>query len=183
MASRPNGMFTRKVRVVSPFFGDPVFNVAAVPYASGDMWATLGNAKHVRSFSVKVQPENNLSLLDDGEVTFMELARNSVAAYHAKTVDVTVTGDPKSSRQLDKGNVIGTMRQVLGYSGTSKVRAVVSSEEGSQVLDFLKISQVVKGSIDRFPKDVESDWKSRKNFLLSRFDGIKKHGNDPTHKQ
>lgn len=154
-------------------FGNPSYKTKPTPYAVSDVWTELKSAKEVRAFSIKVQPEENLSLFDDGQSPLMELARASVTAYHGHSIEISITAGAKS--KLDKENVTRTMLQVLGFKGTRKAKAVVAGVEGQFLLDFLNLHRAETGKIERFSEDVDADWRARKTFLLANYYAIRSH--------
>lgn len=162
-----------KFAVYLSHFGTPSYKTKATPYAVSDVWTELKSAKEVRAFSVKVQPEENLSLFDDGQSPLMDLARASVSAYHGHTIEISIVAAAKS--KLDKGNVTRTIMQVLGFSGTRKAKAIVASADGPFLLDFLNRHRTETGKIERFSDDIEDDYRSRKNFLLTSYHAIRNH--------
>lgn len=154
-------------------FGSPKYKTDPVPYTVGDVWSELESAKQVRSFSIKVQPEDNLLLFDPGHSDLMELARHSARAYLGDAIEITISAVSQS--KLDKGNVTRTLMQLLKFGGIKKAKAVVSNSDGQFLLDFLNMHRSETGNIERYSEDVDADWRARRGFLLTSYYALRKH--------
>lgn len=172
------GCTPEKFGVYLAQFGTPVYLSSPTPYTTHDAWDEIETGSGiVSSFTVKVAPERNLALLDQGDDPLIELARKSVNAYKGQSLDITVAIDKSSDTSLDKGNVTRTLKRALSFSGTSKAKATLKGDAGSRILDFINQHKFESGLIIRDSDDLDVDWKSRKDFLVKAYHGSFDHAN------
>ncbi|RIJ24425.1 hypothetical protein D1224_09365 [Henriciella barbarensis] len=169
-----------KFAVYLGHYGTPCYSTQPSPFATANVWTEIENPKaSIRYFSIKVAPQRNLDLFAGEEDPIVkELARQCASAYNGDFVDVSVSLDKSSEGSLDRKNVIGTLRKAKEMIGTRKIRALVKGENSAMLLDFLNRHQLETGKIERFPDNIESDWKARKGFLLDAFNGTLAHADD-----
>lgn len=172
------GCSPRKLGEYLAGFADPAYRCDPTPYATKDLWHQLRKAKRIRSIQVKAVIREQRDLYDDQEMALGRLAKECVAEYGGSSFDLSIVAENARSHGLSPGPVKGTMEAVVSRSDTRKARVEIDGEAGAILLDFLKGHKSVAGRIERFPDDLEKDFKSRKDYLLGAFDASLNH--DPS---
>lgn len=147
---------------------DPTF-FTFLPVLREDSWERFKNNR-VRSYTVSFAAPENLSALDDPDLSVAKAAKLIAQAHDNPIVTIRVGAGAANRPDLDKNLVLRTFQKLIGSSAQIKaMSANTFDDDGSDPINFLKDHMKAKKKLNLPKKNAPESLAIREAFLKEEF--------------